>query len=140
MNIDWNGILNHTAVRATAVVVFLATIVTCMVAVDERYAKAEDTKKTLQTISKDNQEALKELQVQQTKAIKDINQTLLLIHFSNQKTQLEHDFKEIEEALNKNPKSSGLKKREQSIKSELDAVNKTLKSLEAVKIGGVELK
>ena len=140
MSVNWNAVINHTAVRATAVVVFLATIITCMVAVDERYAKAEETKRTLTEINKDNQEALRKMQLQQSATMKSINQTLLLIHFNDQKNQLEHDFREIEEALERNPDSSGLKKREESIKSELGAVNDTLKRLEAVKIGGIELK
>jgi len=140
LSVNWNAVINHTAVRATAVVVFLATIITCMVAVDERYAKAEETKRTLTEINKDNQEALRKMQLQQSATMKSINQTLLLIHFNDQKNQLEHDFREIEEALERNPDSSGLKKREESIKSELGAVNDTLKRLEAVKIGGIELK
>ncbi len=140
LSVNWNAVINHTAVRATAVVVFLATIITCMVAVVERYAKAEETKRTLTEINKDNQEALRKMQLQQSATMKSINQTLLLIHFNDQKNQLEHDFREIEEALERNPDSSGLKKREESIKSELGAVNDTLKRLEAVKIGGIELK
>ena len=140
MSLNWSAIVNHTAVRATAVVVFLATIITCMIAVDERYAKAEDTKKTLQSISETNQKAMKEMQEENAATAKSINQTLLLIHFSNQKSKLEHDFREIEEALERNPESSGLKKRREAIRSELDAVNRTLKNLEAIKIGGVELK
>ena len=55
-------IYKHTFVRASAIVVFIGTIVTGMIMIDDRYAKAGDTKQTMQMMQQQNVKTMQAMQ------------------------------------------------------------------------------